>query len=222
MAFVAKRIMKICSPIRLIRFLAVICLASGCATDRSKPAAMALCCATNLQPAATPVVALPGKAMYQIDSTWTNDAGHPFKLAALRRRPQILAMFFTSCENACPITVSDMKRIEAALPEALRAHVGFALVSFDPERDTTAALHSYRLRRSLDPARWTLLRGEPADVAELAARVGMKYKYGARGQFAHSNIITVLNPDGEIIHQQIGLNQNIEETVAMVQQIAAR
>ena len=66
------------------------------------------------------------------------------------------------------------------------------------------------------------MRGEPADVAELAARVGMKYKYGARGQFAHSNIITVLNPDGEIIHQQIGLNQNIEETVAMVQQIAAR
>jgi len=96
------------------------------------------------------------------------------------------------------------------------------LVSFDPERDTTAALHAHRLRRGLDPACWTLLRGEPADVAELAARVGMKYKYGARGRFAHSNIITVLNPEGEIVRQQIGLNQSIEETVAMVQQMAAR
>jgi len=214
--------MKICSPIRLIGFLAAISLASGCATDRSKPAAMASWCAANLQPAAAPVAALPGKSIYQIDSTWINDAGQPFKLAMLRGRPQVVAMFFTSCENACPITVSDMKRIEAALPKALRAYVGFALVSFDPERDTTAALHAYRLRRGLDPTRWTLLRGEPADVAELAARVGMKYKYGARGQFAHSNIITVLNPDGEIIHQQIGLNQNIEETVAMVQQIAVQ
>ena len=49
----------------------------------------------------------------------------------------------------------------------------------------------------------------------------MKYKNGARGQFAHSNIITVLNSDGEIVRQQIGLNQNIEETVARVQQMAA-
>ncbi len=131
-------------------------------------------------------------------------------------------MFFTSCESACPITVSDMKRIEAALPEALREHVGFALVSFDPERDTTAALHAYRLRRGLDQTRWTLLRGQPPDVAALAAQLGMKYRNGARGQFGHSNIITLLNADGEIIHQQIGLNQNINEIVTMVQQIAAR
>jgi len=214
--------MKIRSPTLLFAFGALLCLASGCATDRSKPAAMAACCAINLPPATQPAVALPGKSIYQIDSTWTTDAGQPFKLAALRGRSQIMAMFFTSCENACPITVSDMKRIEAALPEALRERVGFALVSFDPDRDTAAALHAYRLRRGLDQARWTLLRGEPADVAELAARLGMKYKNGARGQFAHSNIITVLNPDGEIVRQQIGLNQNINEIVTMVQQIAAR
>jgi len=214
--------MKILILVRQIGFLAMICLASGCATDRSKSIVMASCCATNLQPATAPAVAFPGKSIYQIDSTWTTDAGEPFKLATLRGRPQIVAMFFTSCQNACPITVSDMKRIEAALPEALRARVGFTLVSFDPDRDTTAALHAYRLRRRLDPTRWTLLRGESAGVAELAARVGMKYKNGARGQFAHFNIITVLNPDGEIVRQQTGLNQNIEEMVAMVQQMAAR
>jgi protein SCO1/2 len=215
--------MKYFGSIRLLGFLAGICLASGCATDRSKPPTPASCCATNLQsPAAPAITLLPAKSIYQIDSTWTNDAGQPFKLAGLRGRPQILAMFFTSCENACPITVSDMKRIEAALPEGLRAHVGFTLVSFDPERDTTAALHAYRLRRGLDQTRWTLLRGEPAEVAELAARVGMKIRNGARGQFGHSNIITVLNPDGEIIRQQVGLNQNIEEMVALVQQFAVR
>src|SRR5882724_4170118 len=213
--------MKLCNAILLMTSLSVICLASGCATDHKASAAMS-CCATNL-PAVTPQIPmLPNKSIYQIDATWTTDAGQPFKLAALSGRPQIVAMFFTSCQNACPITVTDMKRIEAALPEGLRARVGFTLISFDPERDTTAALHAYRLRRGLDPARWTLLRGEPGDVAELAARVGMKYKNGARGQFAHSNIITLLSPDGEIVRQQIGLNQNIEETVSMVQQIGAR
>ncbi len=218
--------MKICIPILLTGCLAAICLASGCATDRSRPEAMASCCATNLPPtaalAAAPAAALTGKSIYQIDSTWTTDAGQPFKLATLRGRPQIVAMFFTWCSNACPITVSDMKRIEGALPEALRVRVGFTLVSFDPARDQPENLRVYRKRRSLDPARWTLLRGEPADVAELAARLGMKYRDGARGQFAHSNLITVLNPDGEIVHQQIGLNQNIDETVNLIQQMAAR
>ena len=209
-----------------ILFLTVTFFVNGCTTDRSSPAAI-VSPSTNASPvAAVPsqldAGALPEKSVYQIDSTWTTDTGQPFKLATLRGRPQILAMFFTSCQNACPITVSDMKRIEAALPEALRPHVGFTLVSFDPERDTTAALHAYRLRRDLDPNRWTLLRGELADVTKLAARIGMKYKYGARGQFSHSNIITVLSPDGEIVRQQIGLNQSIDETVAVVQLIAAQ
>jgi protein SCO1/2 len=202
--------------------LALICLAGGCASERSKPASLASGGATNSQSPAAQSAALPDKSVYRLNSTWTTDDGQPVHLAELRGRTQIVAMFFTSCQNACPITVTDMKRIEAALPEALRARIGFTLVSFDPARDTTAALHAYRLRRDLDPARWTLLRGEPSDVAELAARVGMKIRDGARGQFSHSNIITVLNPAGEIVHQQVGLNQDVAETVAIAEKSAGQ
>jgi len=206
----------------LVSSFAVICFASGCASRQPKTAFAMSNGGTTNQAAPAQAPPLPAKSIYQLDSTWTTDANQPFKLATLRGRPQVMAMFFTSCQGACPITVSDMKRIEAALPEGLHARVGFTLISFDPARDTAEVLHSYRLRRGLDPARWTLLRGEPAEVSELAARLGMKYKDGARGQFSHSNIITLLNPDGEIVRQQIGLNQSIEETVAMVQQIAVR
>ena len=59
-------------------------------------------------------------------------------------------MFFTRCENACPITVSDMKRIEVALPEVLHSRVGFTLISLDPDRDTPEALRAYRQRRTLE------------------------------------------------------------------------
>ena len=213
--------MRAGSSILPIGALAVICLASGCATNH-KPSAAASCCSTNAPAVTQQVPMLPSGSIYQIDASWTTDAGQPFKLSTLSGRPQLIAMFFTSCQNACPITVSDMKRIEAALPEGLRGRVGFTLVSFDPERDTVAALHAYRLRRDLDPARWTMLRGEPADVATLAARLGMKWRPGARGQFGHSNIITLLNPSGEIVRQQVGLNQSIEQTVTMAQEMAAR
>ena len=46
--------------------------------------------------------------------------------------------------------------------------------------------------------------------------MGVRYKQDARGQFAHSNVITVLNADGEIAHQQVGLSQDIQETVRIL------
>jgi cytochrome oxidase Cu insertion factor (SCO1/SenC/PrrC family) len=49
--------------------------------------------------------------------------------------------------------------------------------------------------------RWTLLRGGADDVRELAALLGVNYAEDARGQFAHSNLITLLNADGEIAFQ---------------------
>ena len=39
----------------------------------------------------------------------------------------------------------------------------------------------------------------------------MKYKQEADGAFAHSNIITILNPEGEIVHQRIGLQGGVNE-----------
>lgn len=160
---------------------------------------------------------LTDRSLYQLESVWTNDLGRPVRLTALRGRPQLVVMFFASCQYACPALVHDLKRIESALPEPVRAQTGIALVSFDSARDTAPALAAYRERHQLPPERWTLLRGEAQDVLELAALLGVKYKQDAAGQFSHSNGITLLNAEGEIVHQQIGLNQRIDEIAAAVQ-----
>lgn len=128
-------------------------------------------------------------------------------------------MFFASCQFTCPITVSDLQRIEAALPENLRGQVGFTLISFDSVRDTPAALRTFRASRELGGDNWTLLRGEPDDVRELAALLGVIYKRDANGDFAHSNLITVLNAEGEIVLQQPGLNLPPDEIVAKLKTI---
>ena len=54
----------------------------------------------------------------------------------------------------------------------------------------------------------------------MAALLGVKFKENAARQFAHSNIITILNAQGEIVHQQIGLNQDIQETIRLLQKLA--
>ena len=57
-----------------------------------------------------------------------------------------------------------------------------------------------RQTHALSAESWTLLHGEPDDVLELAALLGLKFKEDANGQFAHSNVITILNAQGEIVH----------------------
>ncbi len=161
---------------------------------------------------------LSDRSVYQLDSSWTNDMGTALKLASLRGKPQILTMFFASCEYACPLLVHDMRRIEAALPENIRTNVGFILVSFDSERDTPEALATYRKGRQL-PANWTLLRGAPDDVLEIGALLGVKFKKDFRGQFAHSNVITLLDPAGEMVMQQVGLNRDPAPVVVALEKL---
>jgi protein SCO1 len=156
----------------------------------------------------------PDRSVYQLDSAWTTDAGRQVKLGALRGRPQVVAMFYASCQFACPLTVNDLRRIEVALPDTLRNRVGFTLISFDSDRDTPAALKSYRAGHGLSGGNWTLLRGEPEDVRELAALLGVIYRRDPNGTFAHSNLITVLNAEGEVVFQQPGLNVSPDNIVA--------
>jgi protein SCO1 len=176
------------------------------------------CCSTNLDHTGK----VTDKSLYQIETVWQSDFGKPMKLEKLRGKTQVIAMFFSSCEFACPALVHDIRKIEKALPAELKGQVGFVLVTFDTERDTVEVLHAYRERMKLDSENWVLLRGEPEDILELSALLGVKFKKDKRGQFAHSNIITVLNPDGEVVRQQIGLNQEPDATIEAIKSSSKR
>jgi len=160
--------------------------------------------------------AISDRSLYQLESTWTNDAGAAIKLPSLSGRPQIVTMFFARCQFACPLLVHDMSKIEAALPVDLKGKIGFVLVSFDSDQDTPEALAQFRRDHEL-PSNWTLLRGAPDDVLELSALLGVKFKKDSAGQFAHSNVITLLNTKGEIVYQQIGLNRDPAQLIAALE-----
>ncbi len=181
-------------------------------TARSGPP----CCSGNGASESTPAAAFSANSIYQLDSHWTDDAGRPVQLAELRGHPVVLAMFFTSCAYACPVIVHDMQAIRGALPAGARGMTRFVLVSFDTERDTPAVLKAYRTRMQLGQDGWTLLHGDPAGVQNLAMVLGVKYKRDAQGQFAHSNLITVLNPEGEIAFQRSGLDGDLAEVTQAV------
>jgi protein SCO1/2 len=200
-------------------FVFAFAFSTGCASQT-----VANCCRKELPACCAKsetVAAFTDKSLFQTESKWTTDTKKQITLAELKGRPQVVVMFFSSCQYACPLIVNDMKRIEAALAPELRARVGFTLVTFDTRRDTPEVLANYRATRQLPAKTWTLLRGESDDVLELVALLGVKYKEDANGQFAHSNVITVLNAQGEIVRQQIGLGQDIAGTVCELEKLLA-
>jgi protein SCO1/2 len=185
------------------------------AAEVVSPLTVPACCKKPLERA----VPLPDRSIYQVESVWTNDTGRAVRLSDLRGKPQVVVMFFAKCAYACPVLVRDMQKIETALPESARPRVGFTLVSFDTERDTPKVLADYRKQHDLGSERWTLLRGRNDDVLELAALLGVKFKRDANGDFSHSNIITLLNAEGEIVQQQVGLAQDNRAIINAIEEL---
>jgi protein SCO1 len=155
---------------------------------------------------------LSGQSIYQVRTAWRDMDGKPAQLRSLRGRPVALAMVYTNCTTACPLILADLKRIESALSPEARERVWFALFSFDSERDRPEVLKKFASAHDLDPSRWRLYHGGRAAVRELAMVLGIRYKKDARGDFDHSNVISVLDREGVIRHQQVGLGQDPAES----------
>ena len=163
---------------------------------------------------------LASMSIYQLGSTWRNESDQTVTIDTLIGRPIVLAMIYTSCTYVCPVIVEDMRRIEGELSESEREGVTFALFSFDPERDAPGALAAYRKQRSLGDRGWQLFTGATDDILELAAVLGVKYKKDGHGGYSHSNIITVLDAEGVVKHQQVGVRQHPAVSVAALRMLA--
>jgi protein SCO1/2 len=141
---------------------------------------------------------LPGESVYQLPMSLIDQNGRTSTLAALRGQPVLVAMFYTSCDNVCPMIAWQLRRIEQALPEAERARLRVLMVSFDPARDTPEALRKFATAHKADPSRWVVARAEENEVRNLAAVLGLRYRELDNGVFNHSSVITLLDADGMI------------------------
>jgi protein SCO1 len=153
----------------------------------------------------------PG-SICDLGSTWTNQDGSSVSLADLRGKPRVVAMFFSNCSYACPRITADLQSVAAGLTESQRAGVGFVMASFDVERDRPDVLKAFAREKKL-PADWQLLHGDEDAIRELAAALGVRYRKEPGGDFAHSNMITVLDAEGRIVFQREGLGGDLADVV---------
>jgi len=163
-----------------------------------------------------------GESLYQLGSVWTTDGGNQVRFGELKGYTRVLAMMFTHCPSLCPTLIRDLKAMDAAMPAKTRSATRYVLVTIDPEHDTPTALREFRSRMQLDPKRWLLLWGSAHDTQQLAAVLGFNYGKGDGRNYTHSNLVTILDREGAIVHQEIGLGNDASRAAAVLESARMR
>lgn len=154
--------------------------------------------------------AASGKSIYQVGGNWLNQDNVKMTLDDLKGKKQVISMVYTHCEHTCPTIVKTMRDVQKALPENLKDKVGFVLVSFTPRSDTPPVFKAFGEKFGVDD-KWNLLTGNDRLVRKLAMTMNIQYRPMANSdQIAHSNTITVLNEEGEIVYQLKGFQAGIK------------
>lgn len=161
---------------------------------------------------------LPGDSVYHVQSRWLDQDKQSLEIGEFRDKVQVLAFVYTYCEHSCPVILAELKKIRGMLGAAQKKETQFLLISLDPKRDTPEVLNRYMVEHDMKSGDWNMLSGDPGDVLELAALVGVRYRPMDMdgGDIAHSNMITVLDKVGRIHYQKKGLGQSIDDVVKAI------
>lgn len=142
---------------------------------------------------------LPRDSLYQLSLPLTDQDGRTSDWRKRRGKPQLIAMFYTSCQYICPLIVDSGKAIEHQLDARQQKKLGILLISMDPKIDKPAALKAVVDARKLDTTRWTLASPPAKDVRTVAGLLGIRYRLLADGEFNHSSALILLDANGRIL-----------------------
>ncbi|HSI69975.1 MAG TPA: SCO family protein [Gillisia sp.] len=161
---------------------------------------------------------VPEMSVFNLPATWTTQDNKQIELKDLRGKVLVMVMIYTSCKAACPRLVADMRNIEKQVPKKDLNKVQFIMVSIDPETDTPQNLKKFSKENFMEEPHWMFLRGTPEDTREFAAVLAVSYKKITPIDFSHSNIISVFDTNGVMVHQQEGLGVDNLETIEAIKQ----
>lgn len=142
---------------------------------------------------------LPHNSVYKLDVGVTDQEGQTTQwrdAANASSGPRIVSMFYTRCDYVCPMLFEAIRNIELQLPPVQRQRLQVGLITLDPARDDVAALKKTASQRGGDTARWRLYRTQPKDVRKLAGVLGVQFRQLKNGEFNHSTLIVLLDPQG--------------------------
>lgn len=185
---------------------------------------MSLLLTTSIATAHSPVLSRPGHHgptykpadnVYLDPLKWKTADGKSFELKELMGKKSIITLFYTSCRTICPMTVDNLKEVEAALGDKAK-DVEFVLVTIDPQ-DGQKQLKEFKEKHGIN--RWKVVSGSVKATRQLAADLGIGYgdKPGATELHQmHSLAYVVVDEKGKVLGNLPTMKTEIEKAKALL------
>jgi protein SCO1 len=158
------------------------------------------------------------QSLYDLKTNWRDIENKKTDVSVAAGSYVLIAMVYTSCAHACPMTISKIKKIEEEFSKDNFTELKIVLASFDVKNDRPEKLKKYQTERKLKPDQWKFLSAETDDDArKLAVTLGISYKDIGDGDFSHSNSITLLDPSGSVLASINSLNADTAPLLTALQ-----
>jgi protein SCO1/2 len=130
--------------------------------------------------------------------------GRSLRLGDFRGKPLVLSMVYTSCFQICPMTTRFLSGVVEKARDALgEDSFAVAVVGFDVEVDTPAAMQYFANKQGISDKGWQVLSADSAAVEQLAGDTGFQYFPSSNG-FDHLIQATVIDAEGRVYRQVYG------------------
>ena len=173
-------------------------------------ASLLLAAAGSLAAAPAKAPPLPADSVYQLPLKLTDQHGKSWDWSRKRGQPQLVSMFYSSCQYICPLIVESGKAVQRTLTPAQRAKLGVMLISMDPARDTPRRLAQVVRERRIEDARWSLASPAADDVRSVAGVLDVRYRQLSDGEFNHTSVLILLDADGRILAHTEKIGSDID------------
>lgn len=138
------------------------------------------------------------------DYRFTDAAGNPVTLGALRGEPVVISLIYTSCYHTCPMITEYLATVVRMARKVLGDDSFQVLtIGFDAPNDSPARMRQYAVERGIRDPHWRFLSADVATMAALVRDVGFSYAESARG-FDHLAQATVVDRQGRVYRQVYG------------------
>ena len=129
-----------------------------------------------------------------------------------RRRPVIIQFAYYTCPMLCHLVSTGLANGINGLSVSMRDTYDVVTVSLNPNDTVPAAMGFQDKYHQLADVpgiskNWRFLMGDATSIEQLSSALGFRYRYEPKtGQFAHSAVIFILTPDGQISRYLYGIS----------------
>ncbi|WP_063847480.1 SCO family protein [Bacillus sp. FJAT-28004] len=144
-------------------------------------------------------------------------------LASTNGKARIVYFYFANCPDVCPPTTFLLSQVQEQLKaeDKLGTKAELISITFDPVRDTPEVIRDFAKRNFADLNGWRFLRGDEVNTLQIARDFGIGVIKNEDGSFSHSNVITIVDKDGQIRKWIDGSKEDLtaEEIVAQLNKV---